>query len=268
MINQSELRQCFVQAFGAEPQAWVFAPGRVNLMGEHTDYNQGLVLAAAISLGTQVVVAPRADQHWHCVWAQRPKEEAIWESSRLVAQDHEFDWSNPLRRLNECMVMAWGPLLGADIYIISDLPEAGHLAASFSQLMAVAAAVAHCNRLTVSKLDLSQVCLAAKEAMQPGWLPSTDAVVMAAAQAGQAVFIDCRKRSHRPVSLAPNLGFLLLDLQLPSGFMGSALFQRRQQCEMAAKALGAKRSPAADRTASTSPRKIALADGIQNWMVA
>ncbi len=236
-MNVASLSGKFAQHFNHYPQAAFFAPGRVNLMGEHTDYNQGLVLAATIDKGCYLLIALRSDQTINVVSESFPDEPRQWQSSALIPQDNEFDWSNYLRLLNEQLTQH-GAIRGMDVYIASDLPMGAGLSSSFALLVAFAEAVNQLNQLKLSPLTIAQVCLQTKHQLSAPVAQLSEPLAIASGMAKQALLIDCRNDKIKAVALPEDLVFLIVDLKQPKGFVASAFLQRKTQCATAANAFG------------------------------
>ena len=228
----------FAQHFKKAPRAIFFAPGRVNMMGEPISSSQNLELAGAIDLGFYLAVSQREDTLMRAVSDAFLETPRAWESSTLIAEDSEFDWSNDLQLLNQLMVSAFGPVKGMDVYIHSSLPAGAGLSASYSLLVAFAQALNALNDLKLTPFCIAQLCLQVKHSRGAATRVLSEPLTLVAAEAGQLLLLDGLDNRVVPVPFPQDWGLLLVDLKAPKGFVTSACLQRRAQCETAAHALG------------------------------
>lgn len=232
--------EVFRAAFGHAPALLCFAPGRVNLIGEHTDYNDGFVLPAALPLGTVVALAPRRDAVVRCV---APDVSADVQTVRLdaaiprAAQGH---WSNHLRGILGARASAGMPNPGADVAVVGNLPQGAGLSSSASLGVALALGF---SRLVGAEPQPGAVVLA----RQAQWSEHhyvgcqcgiMDQLVSAAGMGGAALLIDCRSLAVEPVPLGADLRIVVLHSGVRRGLVDSEYNLRRQQCEAAARHFG------------------------------
>ena len=232
--------EAFRTAFGRAPALLCFAPGRVNLIGEHTDYNDGFVLPAALPLGTVVALAPHADARVRCV---APDVSADVETVRLdavLARAATGHWSNHLRGVLAARAAAGAENPGADVAIVGNLPQGAGLSSSASLGVAMALGF---SRLAGVEPQPGAVALA----RQAQWSEHhyvgcqcgiMDQLVSAAGQNGAALLIDCRSLAVEPVPLDPDLRIVVLHSGVKRGLVDSEYNLRRQQCEAAARHFG------------------------------
>lgn len=237
-MELSTLSGLFFESFNAPPKAVFFCPGRVSLMGESISSSLGLQVSATVNKGVYVAVTQRGDSLMQCVssvFVDAPRE---WESSTLIAEDNEFDWSNDLQLLNQLIVSAFGPVKGMNVYIHSQLPAGAGLSASFAVLVAFAQALNELNGLCLSPFCIAQVCLQVKHSLGAATAVLSEPLTLVNGQESHVLVLDGQDNSQKAIAWPEEWALLLVDLKTPKGFVTSAYLQRRAQCETACHAMG------------------------------
>ena len=229
-------------AAAAGPGAWLAfrAPGRANLIGEHTDYNDGFVLPVALDLATWVCGRP-ADGVLRLDSLDRP--DAV-EVDLASGAGPDEGWGRYVTGVVRALRDAGVAMRGFAGVLASDLPLGGGLSSSAALELAVARAVL---AEELPPAELARICQRAENhyvGMQCGIM---DQLASAAGRAGHALLIDCRSLAVRPVPFPSALRVLLLDSAVQRELGDSAYNQRRAQCEQAAEALGVATLRDADR---------------------
>jgi galactokinase len=213
-----------------------FAPGRVNLIGEHLDYNGGLVFPAALTLGTWAVVRPRSDGVLRFASTRFP-EIACCRTDQL-SFDAGHGFANYPKGALWALQSAGLPVVGADFLFASNLPSGSGLSSSAAIEVVTAAAMA---ALTSTRIEPSQLALLAQRAenefvgVQCGIM---DQFAVAAGREGHAMLLDCATLQCEWVPL--RLGdarIVVSDTHQVRGLADSAYNQRRRECEAALAAL-------------------------------
>ena len=231
-------RQGFAAAFGAEPELTTRAPGRVNLIGEHTDYNDGWVLPAAISVGTVVAARPRTDARVRAT-ALDLDATAMFAIDGPIERAAPGEWSNYLRGVASALRDQGVPIRGADLAITGDVPTGAGLSSSASLEIAVGLALAAL--AGVPDHDRTLLALAGQRAehdfagCQCGVM---DQLVSARAAANAALLIDCRSLEAHAVAWPADLAILIVHSGIRRELVEGAYNERRRQCEEAARVLG------------------------------
>ncbi|HET9953703.1 MAG TPA: galactokinase [Polyangiaceae bacterium] len=242
-MNLSELTQAFERRFASSPRLFA-APGRVNLIGEHTDYNDGFVLPMALELATVVAASPRSDGVLR-VYAQNfdeTREVSLRvESAAGARSGHWLDYVEGTARV---LLRQGVEASGADLWIRSELPLGAGLSSSAALELAVGLAL---TSLTDQPRDLQSLALAGQRAeheyvgTQCGIM---DQLCVALAQPGYALFIDCRSLAVQPVPLAwrtaeglREVSVVICDSGVKHSLASSAYNQRRAECESAVRVL-------------------------------
>ena len=227
--------ESFTSAYGAAPAQVLRAPGRVNLIGEHTDYNDGFVLPCAIDYQTLVAAGPRADGLLRVVAADYGGAGDEFRVDAPIAPRPDAPWANYVRGVVQMLRQRGLALQGAELAIAGDVPQGAGLSSSASLEVAVLQAL---NTLQGLQLDRTDIALLAQQAenqfvgCQCGIM---DQLIAARGQAGHALLIDCQSLQARPVPLPPDLAVMIVHSQVSRGLVDSAYNERRQQCEAAAR---------------------------------
>ncbi|XP_053231900.1 galactokinase isoform X1 [Podarcis raffonei] len=227
---------------GLDPQIAVSAPGRVNLIGEHTDYNQGFVLPMALQMGTMVVGSPREDGIISIVTtaqgADEPKKVTFpvpMEGATL--EPGEPRWANYVKGVIQHYQA--GPLPGFNAVIASNVPLGGGLSSSASLEVATYTFLQQLCPDDGDPVTKALVCQKAEHtfAMMPCGI--MDQFISVMGKEGHALLIDCRSLETSLVPLAdPDVVVLITNSNVRHTLTGSEYPTRRRQCEEAAKVLG------------------------------
>ena len=228
----------FRAAFGAAPDLIAAAPGRVNLIGEHTDYNDGFVMPMGIGVGTLVAARRRSDMVLR-VAALDLGAIAEFPLADQVPHAPAGDWSNYVRGVAAALAASGVPLRGADLAIAGNVPQGAGLSSSAS--LEVASGLALAALAGDPDHDRTALALAGQSAehnyagCQCGIM---DQLVSARAEQGSAVLIDCRDLTARAVQMDADLAVLIVHSGIRRGLVDGEYNLRRQQCEAAAAAMG------------------------------
>lgn len=239
--RQAELEAAFAARFGAPPAYVVRAPGRVNLIGEHTDYHDGFVLPAAIDREVLIAGSPHADREDF--------------SARLVALDFQgqedaFSIARPeqLQANPECpwadlprgMLVQWGGCAfkrrGFHAMIASNLPIGAGLSSSAATAVAFGTFLDAMVATGVPPRLLAKMAQRAEQQFLGVQVGIMDQLASACGRAGAALLLDCRSLATRPVALRleeAGLRLLVVHSGVPRQLSGSAYNQRRQEAEAA-----------------------------------
>jgi galactokinase len=247
------VRALFAEVFAGIPASAARAPGRVNLIGEHTDYNGGLVFPAAIELATLVSVRPRADSLVRgCSRERGPVE----------AQLHDppaGDWLDYAR--GTARVLADAGLVrdtGFEIAVLSDLPEGAGLSSSAALEAATALALIAASgapEVAFDRAELARLCQRAEVEFAGVPCGIMDQYAVLCSQPGAALLLDCARVLARAVPLPDGIEILIFDTGVARALREGRYAERRAECE---RALEAARRALGRRLASLS--ELALGD--------
>jgi len=216
-----------------------FAPGRVNLIGEHTDYNDGFVLPLAIDRGTAVALSERADTLLRVATDQH--DETVTVALEDLAPGTPPGWAGYVAGVVWAMRARGVPLPGLDVAIVGDVPLGAGLSSSASVECAVGAGL---DDRTGAALDRTELALLARHAENDFvGVPCgvMDQMASVHGREGHLVFLDTRTLAveHVPLDLAAfGLSLLVVDTRAPHRLADGAYAERRATCEAAAAALG------------------------------
>lgn len=235
MLDVHALRKAFAARYGAPPQVVVRAPGRVNLIGEHTDYNDGFVLPMAIDRATFVAAQARSDRMFR-VYSVQVAEEDCFAVDR-IERNRSQPWSNYVRGVVQGFMARHARLSGADLMIDSEVPLGAGLSSSAALEVAAAYAVQMVNAIALTGEELARLTQEAENrfvGMQCGIMDQFTAVF---GRAGHALLLDCRDLTFRAVPLPPTVRVVVCDSGVRHTLVDSAYNDRRAACREAVQRL-------------------------------
>lgn len=228
----------FTKAYGTNACCWVQAPGRVNLIGEHTDYNDGFVLPCAINYQTIVAATPRDDRTVRVCALDYGS--AIDELN--LDQEIEFIegklWANYIRGVVKYLMQRGYALQGADLAVGGNVPQGAGLSSSASLEVAIGQLFKRLCGLTISQAEIALNGQQAENQFVGCNCGIMDQLISAQAQAQHALLIDCRSLECQPVSLPAGHSVLIINSNKQRGLVESEYNTRRAQCEAAAQFFG------------------------------
>jgi galactokinase len=233
-IQDSVTRE-FNLRFGARPAFVVRAPGRVNLIGEHTDYNDGFVLPMAIDRAIWIAGRPRSDGR---VWAHSLDLDQTTEFSLREIEGEQAGWGEYVKGVAWALQEAGYALQGWEGVVSGDVPIGSGLSSSAALEMAAARVFALVSDLTWDPPAIARIGQRAENEWVGMNCGIMDQMISAAGKAGHALLIDCRSLETRPVPLPPGTAVVILDTATRRGLVDSAYNERRAQCEAAARFFG------------------------------
>jgi galactokinase len=230
------LRRAFEEQFGHEPQLISEAPGRVNLIGEHTDYNGGFVLPAAIDRTVAVALAQREDGILRAfsVDYEQCDEFPVERVRRFMGT--RGGWRDYVRGVVWALLDSHIAVGGADIAISGDVPQGAGLSSSAAIEVAVAGALTAGSG--VAPRDLALHCQKAENLFVGVQCGIMDQFASALGRAGHALLIDCRSLETELVSLPEDVAVVIVDSKVPRKLSDTAYNQRRAECAEAAQLVG------------------------------
>jgi len=229
------LRERFTQVFGAaSPEVRthiVRAPGRVNLIGEHTDYNEGLVFPMAIEPQITMVCRTRSDDLVKIASTVFPNEFVEFSVQKKVERGKP-PWGNYVRGVAAGLIAAGIPLSGMDALVCNTLSVGGGLASSAALELAAARAMLFLVGLSIGPDRLALICQKAEHDYAQVPVGIMDQMIVCAARSGHAMLLDCRDLSKQFVALDPNeLRIVVANTMVKHDLVGGEYAMRRRQCE-------------------------------------
>jgi galactokinase len=205
------------------------APGRVNLIGEHTDYNDGFVMPAALDFSTWVTVSP-LEPRWLRIFSENFKEEVKvdLDDQKLAARGHWSDY--PIGVAVE-LERAGNRLHGAQLRIRGDVPIGSGLSSSAAIEVATACALVATSGLKVDARELALLCQRAENEFVGARVGIMDQFVSLFGAAQKALLLDCRSLEFRLLPLPDNVRLIICNTMVKHELASSAYNERRAQCE-------------------------------------
>jgi galactokinase len=228
----------FRARYGSAPAGVWTAPGRVNLIGEHTDYNDGFVLPFALPLAT-AVAAGRDDSPSWTVWSDGVGEASFGPDDLVPGRLP--GWVAYVAGVVWALRQAGEPVPGAALAVTSDLPMGAGLSSSAALECAVLAALADLGRLDLPRAEWPRLAQRAEHELAGVPCGIMDQSASVLAQAGHALFLDCRTLAAEQIPLRlgdRGLALLVIDSHAPHRHVDTEYAERRATCARAAAALG------------------------------
>jgi galactokinase len=222
------LAQLFSSRFSSTPRIFR-APGRVNLIGEHTDYNDGFVLPAAIDLYTWTAIAPRHSNSLR-VYSENLEEwcEIDLSDSAPRPRDH---WSDYVHGVALMLQRAGVSLRGADIAIYSAIPSGAGLSSSAALEVSVASALLAASGQTLPLVEIAKLCQRAENEFVGARVGIMDQFASCFGSAHHAILLDCRSLDYTLLPLPDDLTMVICNTMVKHGHSGGEYNDRRAQCE-------------------------------------
>lgn len=234
-IDQHEVIARFEACFGEPPQWVVRAPGRVNVIGEHTDYNQGFVLPVAIDRAVWIGLRRRDDGR---VRVDSLDYNARGEFSLAQFEHENAGWLEYVKGTAWAMQQSGHELAGWEGVLLGDVPQDAGLSSSAALEVAVSRACAAASNAPWEAVPMAKLAQQAEN----GWVGMQcgimDQLASAAGRAGRALLIDCRSLEIELVPVPETARLVVLDTATRRGLVDSEYNQRRAQCEEAAAYFG------------------------------
>ncbi|HEP0306558.1 TPA: galactokinase [Providencia rettgeri] len=230
----------FEKTFGYQPEIYIQAPGRVNLIGEHTDYNDGFVLPCAIDYQTMTAAAKRDDRIIRVVAADYHNECDEFSLDGDITFLPEKMWANYIRGVVKFLLQRGFSFNGCDIAVSGNVPQGAGLSSSASLEVVIGQTLKALYQLDISQQDIALNGQQAENQFVGCNCGIMDQLISACGDAGHALLIDCRSLALFPISIPDDLVVMIINSNKQRGLVGSEYNTRRQQCEEAANLFGVK----------------------------
>ncbi len=233
---RAQLLGAFAEQFGGQPTLIARAPGRVNLIGEHTDYNDGFVLPMAIDRAVWIALRPRNDRRV-ALRSMDFRQTAVIDLDQIAHTNG--GWAEYVRGVAWGLTQAGHVLsFGWDGVMTGNVPRGAGLSSSAALELAAARAFAATNDLAWDPAEMARVAQRAENEWVGVNCGIMDQMISAAGGEGECLLIDCRSLETKPVPLPLNTSVMILDTGTRRGLVDSAYNERRAQCEAAAAFFG------------------------------
>jgi galactokinase len=228
------LKALFAERYGAIPTIYR-APGRVNLIGEHTDYNDGFVMPAALDLYTYVAVSPRSDRRLR-VYSQNLGEMCDLDLD-LIRPGRSGHWSDYVRGVAGVIESSGYRLRGADLAIMSEVPPGAGLSSSAALEVSTALALLNNSQISVELTTVAKMCQNAEHLYAEMRCGIMDQFISCHGRAGHALMLDCRSLDFKLLPIPRHLRLMVCNTMVRHEHASSGYNTRRHECEHGLRAL-------------------------------
>lgn len=228
-MDDAFLRERFRARTGRDPVLVAHAGGRVNLIGEHTDYHEGFVFPAALELRTFSLAAPREDGVLR-IWSDNIEQEYSLEISALqpgCVQGHARYLFGPFWAVRD----AFGTLRGADVVVRGEVPLGGGLSSSASLQVALVALAAGLAGHDLAPMEIARLARRSENAFCGVPCGAMDQIASACGKEGHALLLDCRSMTFETVPVPSEWAVVVSDSGVRHFVAGPEYRRRQQECE-------------------------------------
>ncbi|QIR13392.1 galactokinase [Shewanella aestuarii] len=237
-IPAQRATKLFVQTFGTKADDLYQAPGRVNIIGEHTDYNEGLVLPVAINFHTVIAVKHRDDHLFRAVTDAFPGQIKQWQFGEEGDISSNHDWANYLKGVTKAMHHSGLQAKGLDLAIVGNVPLGAGLSSSAALEVAFGTAISYASQLHLSPSAIAQLAQRGESKYMQQDCGIMDQMICALAQEDHALLIDCFELESEPVLIPEQLSLIVIDPKIDRKAFIDQFEQRKQECAAMAELLG------------------------------
>ncbi|MFM2589018.1 galactokinase [Vibrio sp. TBV020] len=234
------VKNSFEQVLGYAPSHFVQAPGRVNLIGEHTDYNDGFVLPCAINYQTMVAAAKRDDNIVRVVSVDYGNETDEFDITQEITFQQDKMWSNYIRGVVKCLIGRGYEFKGADISVSGNVPQGAGLSSSAALEVVIGQTFKVLYNLDISQAEIALNGQQAENEFVGCNCGIMDQMISAEGQENHAMLLDCRSLETTAVSMPEDMAVVIINSNKKRGLVDSEYNTRREQCEEAARIFGVK----------------------------
>src|ERR1700678_1761645 len=231
------LREQFQKLYGEEARVFR-APGRVNLIGEHTDYNEGFVMPVAMDLYTWVAAAARKDSRVHA-YSQNLRERAEMDLQDLNLRVRRH-WSAYVLGVAASLRMSGAEIGGANLLVEGKVPMGAGLSSSASVEVAAGYALLESSGLSRSAVELAKICQRAENEFAGARCGIMDQMIACCGRANYALLLDCRTLGFELLPLFRDAQFVVCNSMVKHDHAANEYNQRRADCETAARILASR----------------------------
>ncbi len=239
--TSQDLAAAFTDRFGSEPDGLWSAPGRVNVIGEHTDYNDGFVLPFAIQHSTTVAAAVRPDRIVRVASTFAPDDAPVTADLDTLEEGSVKGWAAYPLGVLWAMEQSGYRCPGMNLLVDSSVPVGAGLSSSAALECSVAVAANELSLAGVSRRDLAVIGQLAENRMVGAPTGIMDQSASLLGEAGHAVFLDCRSGDSRLVPLdleGAGLELMVIDTRVSHSHATGGYAARRRSCELGAELMG------------------------------
>ncbi|MDO6497102.1 galactokinase [Photobacterium sanguinicancri] len=232
------VKASFEQVLGYAPSHIIQAPGRVNLIGEHTDYNDGFVLPCAINYQTVVAAAKREDNLVRVVSVDYGNAVDEFDLTQDISFQQDKMWANYIRGVVKCLMERGFTFSGADISVSGNVPQGAGLSSSAALEVVIGQTFKVLYNLEISQAEVALNGQQAENEFVGCNCGIMDQLISAEGRENHALLIDCRSLETVPVSMPEDMSVVIINSNKKRGLVDSEYNTRRAQCEEAARIFG------------------------------
>ena len=236
-MDNQVLSSNFETHYGEAPALIAHAPGRVNIIGEHTDYNEGFVFPAAINFGTWVAATKRTDNDI-VVTAMDYENQQNQFSLSDINYDEEQGWANYVRGVVKVLKEAIPDFGGANLLVTGNVPQGAGLSSSASFEVAILKALSALYELPLDGVQAALLGQKAENTVVGCSCGIMDQLISAMGNEGMAMLLDCQSLAIEHSPLPDSHQIVIINSNVKRGLVDSEYNLRRQQCEQGASLLG------------------------------
>lgn len=230
----------FEQVLGYAPSHIVQAPGRVNLIGEHTDYNDGFVLPCAIDYQTVAAAAKREDNLIRIVSVDYANAVDEFDITQDITFQQDKMWANYIRGVVKCLRRRGYQFTGADISVSGNVPQGAGLSSSAALEVVIGQTFKALYNLEISQAEIALNGQQAENEFVGCNCGIMDQMISAEGRENHAMLLDCRSLDAQAVPMPEDLAVVIINSNKKRGLVESEYNTRREQCEEAARIFGVK----------------------------
>jgi galactokinase len=229
------LREKFLELYGVAPEGLYRAPGRVNLIGEHTDYNEGFVMPAALDMYTYVAARPRADRKLRAY--SMNFQQSFETSLDDIRPGKTGAWNDYVRGVAGVLESLGQRLKGADLVILGEVPLGAGLSSSAAIEVATALALLGISRIDLGRTEIAQVCQKAEHLYTETRCGIMDQFISCHGREGHALELDCRSLEFQLLALPWSVQLVICNSMVKHEHATGEYNSRRAECEAGVQAL-------------------------------
>ena len=234
------VKDAFNSVLSYAPTHIVQAPGRVNLIGEHTDYNDGFVLPCAINYQTVVAAAKRDDNIVRVVSVDYGNEADEFDITQEITFQENKMWANYIRGVVKCLIGRGFEFKGADISVSGNVPQGAGLSSSAALEVVIGQTFKELYNLNISQAEIALNGQQAENEFVGCNCGIMDQMISAEGNENHAMLLDCRSLETTAVSMPEDMSVVIINSNKKRGLVDSEYNTRREQCEEAARIFGVK----------------------------
>lgn len=234
----NETKRLFQEKYGSAPEVLVAAPGRVNLIGEHTDYNGGYVFPMAIERCT-IIAASRTAESTATIFSNNMNETAVFTLAADVVPADKVEWTSYVQGAISLSIKNGAKVPGFNAIVNSNVPLGGGLSSSASLEVAVVTLMEELGGVNFGKAEKALMCQQVEHIYAKMACGIMDQFISALGEKDHAMLLDCRNQQPKMIPLTdPSVSVLITNSNVKHKLTGSEYPERRSSCEEAARRLG------------------------------